>query len=646
MKKRSIIFRLFIITLVCFTFFVGIFMAGQTLFFKKFYLSMKVSKLVKNMDTFSLMYTNENWTEPDIIQNVNKFADQNSAQIAILDKNGNAKYTPQYEVVLESDGKNRIKIPLNNIAYLDGFQNLKLAVGAEVEVEGYFSDDLSFMFSLMGIKKGEEEWRNSNVAEAIGYVHVQRAIGADEQNRVTIRPLIGAVSSEAVTSSSGEVDTILQDSSASAVQIVDVAGRMMLKQIHGKIVDLKVPSKIEQMTGYNSSLLWSAIDYWSWLANTGKIVMKPGKTTEVQYSGFSNGINSIILARPVIIENQLSGYVFAVSSLQPVGEAVDAMKDYYLYAFLGALLLIAVMSLLFSKIISKPLIEMNRIAAKMADLDFSEECSVESRDEMGSLAVSLNRLSQNLGTSLRELRAANEQLQQDIEKERNLEKMRKEFVSAVSHEFKTPLGIIKGFAEGLKDHVAEEKKDYYIDVIQDEVEKLDELVLDLLDLAKLESKAYKLNLENFRMIDLLDEVQSRLLTYMNNKNIKLIFTYEHKDIEVYADRRRIEQVVTNIVSNAIRHTPKDAHIKMCADRENEELYVYIENIGKPIAEEDMPKIWDRFYRTEKSRDRKTGGTGLGLSIVKNILELHESRFGVENTDDGVRFYFTLKLSRK
>ncbi len=642
MKKRSIIFRLFIITLVCFTFFVGIFMAGQTLFFKKFYVNMKVSRLVKNMEAFSLRYTNENWSEPDIIQNVNKFADQNSAQIAILDKNGNTKYTPKYEVVLESDGKNRIKIPLNNIAYLDGFQNLKLAVGAEIEVEGYFSDDLSFMFSLMGIKKGEEEWKNSNVTQAIVSVSPKQAIGADDLNVTTLRPLLGTVSSEAVTSSSGEVAAI----SASALRIVDVADRMMLKQLHGKIIDLKVPSKIEQMTGYNSSLLWSAIDYWSWLANTGKIAMKPGKTTELQYSGFSNGTNGIILARSIITENQISGYVFAVSSLQPVGEAVDAMKDYYLYAFLVALLLIAVMSLLFSKIVSKPLIEMNRVAVKMADLDFSEECVVESRDEMGSLAVSLNRLSQNLGASLRELRAANEQLQQDIEKERSLEKMRKEFVSAVSHEFKTPLGIIKGFAEGLKDHVAEEKKDYYIDVIQDEIEKLDELVLDLLDLAKLESKAYKLNLENFCMIDLLDEVQSRLLTYMNHKNIELIFTYEHRDIEVCADRRRIEQVVTNIVSNAIRHTPKDAHIKICAEREKEELYVYIENIGKPIAEEDMPKIWDRFYRTEKSRDRKTGGTGLGLSIVKNILELHESRFGVENTNDGVRFYFTLKLSQE
>jgi two-component system sensor histidine kinase VanS len=404
-----------------------------------------------------------------------------------------------------------------------------------------------------------------------------------------------------------------------------------------------MPSQISQIASYSKDLLGASIDYWNGLIVLGKIKIDSGQTIQFHYTSPSNGTDNIVFAKPVINNNDISEFIFAISSLQPVCEAVDVMKNYYFYAFLVAIILIAAMALLFSKLISKPLIKMNQVAAQMANLDFSQEVPVKSTDELGSMAVSLNRLSKNLGTSLSELKVANEQLHLDIEKEKTLEVMRKEFVASVSHELKTPLGIIKGFAEGVKDNIAAHKKDYYIDVILDEIEKMDELVLDLLDLAKLESKAYKLDLESFNIIDLVNDVEARLTTRISEKRIS--FELEHEpavSLRVYGDLRRMEQVITNILNNAIRHTEVEGHIRIGVKKLDTLVYVYIENSGNPIAEEEQELIWDRFYRAEKSRDRKSGGTGLGLSIVKNILEMHESQFGVENTQTGVSFYFSLQ----
>ena len=160
-------------------------------------------------------------------------------------------------------------------------------------------------------------------------------------------------------------------------------------------------------------------------------------------------------------------------------------------------------------------------------------------------------------------------------------------------------------------------------------------------IAKLESKAYKLNLEEFCIVELIDGIQNRLLSQINEKSIMLIPMFENKTLKVLGDYRKIEQVVTNILTNAIRHTQPGGNIVIEVEKDEKKVTVSIENSGSHISQEDLLKIWDRFYRAEKSRDKKTGGTGLGLCIVKNIMELHGSEYGALNTAEGVRFYFTL-----
>ncbi|MDF2987769.1 MAG: sensor histidine kinase [Eubacterium sp.] len=631
--RRSVVIKLFLIIVLFMTFCFGSFIAGQTLFFEKMYLNTKISNLEKALNSFGNAYTNEKWDNKAITQKINEFTNENNAQIAILDKDGMTKYMPSFSIVMETDEKKKLEIPLNSIAFLEDFQKLELSVGSQIEVDGYFSDDLEKFMSVSGIKKDGKSWTNSNIK-------LVSAKAAVQGSPVIIKNSFKVQKSNSTTAA-GDVTVTSATGPVTAIKDIINIETINPEKITGKIVLLNLPDQIQQIANYNSGLLWSAIDYWNQLMMVNKTGMGPGKTASFHYSDINNGMDNIAFVKPVLKNNQISEYVFAISSLQPVGEAVEAMKAYYGYVFFIVVLLMLIMAFIFSRSISKPLLKMNTVAQKMADLDFTEECPVKSKDELGNLALSLNSLSKNLSLSLGDLKAANKQLKLDIEKERSLENMRKEFVSSVSHEFKTPLGIIKGFAEGFKDNIAEEKKDYYIDVILDEVEKMDELVMDLLDLAKLESKAYELNKEEFSIADLVDEVEARLDKSMTEKNISLIIDHGDKSFQVYADRRRIEQVITNILGNAIRHTMNSGSIKVLTEKIENKLWINIENSGEQIAEADLQKIWERFYRVEKSRGRKAGGTGLGLSIVKNILELHGSEYGVKNTTDGVSFYFSL-----
>jgi two-component system sensor histidine kinase VanS len=292
--------------------------------------------------------------------------------------------------------------------------------------------------------------------------------------------------------------------------------------------------------------------------------------------------------------------------------------------------------------IAKPLIKITKTASKMAKLDFTEKCMVKSEDEIGDLAISLNLLSENLNEALTSLTDANEQLEKDIEKEKKLTEMRKDFVAAVSHELKTPITLIEGYTQALNDDVLEgEEKQYFIDVIMDESKKMNNLVSDMLDLSQLESGNFKLVQEEFFLHELVKPVTKKFSSLLNEKNIKFELNLI-QNIKVNADWNRIEQVLTNYMTNAIRHTDDGGFISVIMVNKDDTICVEVENTGRKIDDDEIIKIWDNFYKIDKSRTRKLGGTGLGLSIVKNIMVLHGGSCGVENTEKGVKFYFILK----
>lgn len=352
---------------------------------------------------------------------------------------------------------------------------------------------------------------------------------------------------------------------------------------------------------------------------------------------------------PSSIESETRPMLMALASLQPVGEAVWIFKKLYLYIYVVAILVILMMTFIFSRMIARPLIRLNTAATQMAKLDFSVECEVKSKDEIGSLGRTLNFLSHNLRDTIGKLHEANEQLVKDIEMEKQLEKQRKEFVAGVSHELKTPLSVISGYAEGLRDGVAKGKRrEEYLDVIIEESANMTRLVTDLLDLSQLESGKFKLNLSTFDMMEMIRSVVERFQMLSTVKHVEWMLHFmETDDVWVHGDPNRIEQVLKNILINAIRHTERGGRITVnLIHLSPNEVEISITNSGEPIPDHALPYIWDPFYKADPSRslqEQFSGtGIGIGLAIMKNILTLHQSRFRVVNGDKEVTFTFTLR----
>ena len=296
--------------------------------------------------------------------------------------------------------------------------------------------------------------------------------------------------------------------------------------------------------------------------------------------------------------------------------------------------LTALLTLLISGRFTKPIKEMNDITARMSKLDFSKSLQIHTKDELGELSKSINEMSYALGEAIGKL-------SQDIDKERELEKLRREFVANVSHELKTPVFLIQGYAEGLKTNLAdnEERREFYCDVIMEETEKMDALIKELLDLSKLEQGNFTIKKEYF---DIAADLKEELLKY--NKIFKENEFYLAADIMasavIYADRQRCGQVITNFIMNAIHYADEKKEIKISLEQNvrEDKIVFSVYNSSLLIGEEELPKLWQSFYKLNQARTRELNGTGLGLSIVRAILEAQNFSYGAYNTEGGVVFW--------
>lgn len=351
-------------------------------------------------------------------------------------------------------------------------------------------------------------------------------------------------------------------------------------------------------------------------------------------------LNTRFLNMFYVLDN---GEVLVLSTpLAAVEESVEIAKKFFILAAVPSFGLGSFFVFFWSRRFTRPIREMNSIAQRMANLDFSRRCDIKNRDELGELAESLNSLSYQLNKAIVELRETNLKLEEDIEKERKIDQMRKEFVYNVSHELKTPLALIRGYAEGLKLNVAESKedKDFYCDVIIDETEKMNKLVRELLDLAQMESGYMKLEKENFDLSLFIDQVMQKYEPLWAEKGITLKLE-KPESIWVCADYLRTEQVLTNYINNAFNHIGGERLISIKAEANDKKVRVKVYNTGEHIPPEALDKVFISFYKVDKARTRSYGGTGLGLAIVKAIQELDGNAYGVRNVEGGVEFYFEL-----
>ena len=275
----------------------------------------------------------------------------------------------------------------------------------------------------------------------------------------------------------------------------------------------------------------------------------------------------------------------------------------------------------------------------MADLDFETKYTSGGENEIGLLGANFNRMLEKLESTISELKTANNQLQKDIERKEKLEEMRNEFLGNVSHELKTPIALIQGYAEGLKDNVNEdaESRDYYCEVIIDEAQKMNQMVKNLLTLNQMEFGDEEIEFTRVDLTQVIYGVLQSMEILSQQKGAKVIFRQD-TPVYVWADEYKVEQVIRNYMSNAFHHLSGENVIDVKIRLNDGKARVTVFNTGVPIPEADLPRIWDKFYKVDKAHTREYGGNGIGLSIVKAIMESFRQKYGVKNYDNGVEFW--------
>ena len=327
---------------------------------------------------------------------------------------------------------------------------------------------------------------------------------------------------------------------------------------------------------------------------------------------------------------------------EPIKNAARIAAQFSLGTGVLLILVTAIIYRSLANRIVKPLEEMSDVAGRIEQLDFSARCTEGSKNELGQLAGSINAMSDTMQQYIAQLEQANEQLRRDIQEKERIETARRTLIDNLSHDLKTPLAIISGYAEGLTSGMAKTPEVYreYCDVIEDETQRMREMIRRMLSLSQLDSGAVELEPEVFCLSDLLDDLTSMFAYQAERDGIQVCLAYP-KDLYVLCDFVSAEQSLTNYLQNAIVHIGGEKQVRVSAEVRNDMVRVEVYNTADPIPEEEQPRLWESFYRLEKSRRRQGGESGLGLAIVRSNMELMGLPYGMENAAHGVVFWLEL-----
>ena len=320
-------------------------------------------------------------------------------------------------------------------------------------------------------------------------------------------------------------------------------------------------------------------------------------------------------------------YAFINTSLDPIDGTVNILQTQLIYVTIIVLILSFIIAYFISRHVSEPIVQMNKAAKGLAEGQFG--ISFKSDEDIKEL----NELANTLNYARDEL-AKTDELRQDL-------------MANVSHDLKTPLTMIKAYAEMSRDLHSKnkEKQKEDMDIIISEVDRLTILVNDILELSSMQSNINELQKEDFDLIHLTEEILHRYKVLQETENYKFEFDHQAKKIIIHADKKKIEQVIYNLINNAINYTGEDNRVIINIINEDNDIKIEIKDTGKGIKKEDLPYIWDKYYKNKKKHKRNLVGTGLGLSIVKNALQLHHYDFGVTSEKNkGSTFYF--KISKE
>lgn len=343
-----------------------------------------------------------------------------------------------------------------------------------------------------------------------------------------------------------------------------------------------------------------------------------------------------------------SGISFIMRTpLESIRESAEVANRFFAYVGILCTLAGGIIIWFVSGRITKPIMKLNRISEQMVHLNFDAKYEGKSKNEIGMLGENINKLSESLEKSISELKTANNELQKDIEKKEEIDEMRKEFLANVSHELKTPIALIQGYAEGLAESVNDdpESRSFYCEVIMDEAAKMNNMVQKLLTLNQLEFGNDMVTMERFDITALIRNYLQSAAILTKQHEIQVCME-EKPAVYVWGDEFKIEEVFANYFSNAVNHCSGDKKIVVTMEQKDNLVRVGVFNTGEPIPEEALPHLWEKFYKVDKARTREYGGSGVGLSIVRAIMESLNRQYGVDNYQNGVMFWFELELCEK
>lgn len=320
--------------------------------------------------------------------------------------------------------------------------------------------------------------------------------------------------------------------------------------------------------------------------------------------------------------------------VKAINDTVEIIKRILTFTILIATIISMDSAYILSRSITSPLLNLNYIAGQMGKLNFSVKYKGTREDEIGQLGQTLNELGEKLEANIKGLK-------DELEKEKNMDTLRKQFIAQASHEMQTPIAIINSYLEAIEDGMVEDEaeRERYFEIIRDETDKMSRMVKGMLDLSQIEAGTFTITKDYFDIYGLLETVTEKYKALADKQNVRFEFDEEsfQREFIVYADDFRLEQVLTNFVTNALKHTSEGCRIILETRETEDRLRISVWNEGEHIKDADMPYLWESFYKAKTEKEEK--GTGLGLSIAKNILQMHGYPYGAENVEDGVVFWF-------
>ena len=345
-----------------------------------------------------------------------------------------------------------------------------------------------------------------------------------------------------------------------------------------------------------------------------------------------------------------SSFFLMRTPLEDIRSSAAAANRFFGYTGLILAVIGTFLAVWLSRRITAPIRQLTDISIRMKGLDFSAKYNGENRTELDTLGRNMNELSQKLEETISALRTANNDLQRDLDRRNRQEEMRQDFLSNVTHELKTPIALIRGYAEGLQDGIADdpESRDFYLETILEESDRMNTIVQKVLMLNQLEFGDGSVSMERFDVAGMIRNYLESASLLAQQDGVTLQYDDDDRPVYAWGDPFLIQEVFQNYYSNALHYVQspdgEEKVIDIRCENMDEVVRVTVFNTGNPIPEESLPHIWEKFYKVDKARTRAYGGSGVGLSIVKAIMDLHHHRYGVDNYDNGVAFWFELDRS--